>query len=221
MTTSDCVAAPSEEVTTALQAKHPPADQDEELPLPPDIDDTRLTVTEDDVLAAILAFPTGSAAGLDGVRPMHLRQLVSKNTAEAGRRLLGAITNLCNAAIVGNIPDTARQAFFSANLVALKKKDGGLRPIAVGSIYRRLAGKLVSKHMTSALSAQLRPVQLGVGTPLGCEAAVHAVREFTDDHTGHADHIILNWTSRTPSTLCTDLLYSVRCISASLLQRLS
>ncbi|KAK3880597.1 hypothetical protein Pcinc_014918 [Petrolisthes cinctipes] len=34
-------------------------------------------------------------------------------------------------------------------------------------------------------------MQLGVGTPLGCEAAVHAVREFTTTYDGHHEHIIV------------------------------
>ena len=62
----------------------------------------------------------------------------------------------------------------------LRKKSGGLRPIAVGSVYRRLPSRIVARHLASSLGAELRPIQLGVGTPLGCEAAVHATRRFVE-----------------------------------------
>ena len=60
-----------------------------------------------------------------------------------------------------------------------KKKSGGLRPITVGSVYRQLASRIGARHLASTLGAELRPTQLGVGTPLGCEAAVHGTRRFT------------------------------------------
>ena len=184
LTTSDCIAPSSDEVIEALRAKHPPATPITNHPELPDPEQHRLTVEEDDVRAAIRATPPGSAAGLDGLRPLHLSQLVAGFTAEAGRRLLSALTELCNLTIAGNIPEFAREAFFGASLTAIKKKDGGVRPIAVGSIHRRLASKILAKHMSSALATELQPVQLGVGVRMGCEAAVHAVRDFTDSHVG-------------------------------------
>ena len=76
------------------------------------------------------------------------------------------------------MPDYARGSFFGATLCALRKKDGGLRPIAIGSVYRRLASRIAAHHLTSVIGPELRPVQMGVGAPLGCEAAVHATRDF-------------------------------------------
>ena len=62
---------------------------------------------------------------------------------------------------------------------AFEKPDGGVRPIAVGSFYRRLAGKMAARHASSLLSSELSPVQLGVGTRGGCEALVHAFRQYS------------------------------------------
>ena len=42
----------------------------------------------------------------------------------------------------GKIPEAVRPAFYGANLIALSKKDGGVRPIAIGMGFRRLAGKI-------------------------------------------------------------------------------
>ena len=65
---------------------------------------------------------------------------------------------------------------FGASLCALRKKDGGIRPVAVGSFYRRLAGRIADKHASISTSNALLPIQLCVGVPQGCEAAVHACR---------------------------------------------
>ena len=189
LSSEDTVAPPSEEVLVALQSKHPPAPTDEDLG-DYELATTELSATESDVEAALLSFSPSSSAGLDGIRPMHLRQLTNRRVAEAGRRLLTALTALVNSAISGSIPDRVRETFFSARLVALKKKDGGLRPIAIGSTYRRLASKIVARNMAAAVAPQLRPVQLGVGTPLGCEAAVHAVRDFAERCSGVPGNII-------------------------------
>ena len=190
LTSPDSISHPSEETSAALRAKHPSAAPDEALPEPPEPGEHRLHVEEADVLHALKDTASGAAAGLDGLRPMHLVKLVAKDTAEAGRRLTSALTALINAAIAGDIPEHARQTFFSAHLVAIKKKDGGVRPIAIGSIYRRLASKILARRMSSALTSELKPVQLGVGVRMGCEAAVHAVREFTDIHTGTPDYVV-------------------------------
>ena len=45
--------------------------------------------------------------------------------------------------------------------------------------------------MFSALAAELQPVQLGVGVRMGCEAAVHSVRDHVDTHTETPDMAII------------------------------
>ena len=82
--------------------------------------------------------------------------------------------------LAGQVPDCVRDAFFSASLCALRKKSGGLRPIAVGSVYRRLPSRIGARHLASSLGPELRPTQLGVGTALGCEVAVHSTRHFIE-----------------------------------------
>ena len=105
----------------------------------------------------------GGGAGPDGMRPIYLQQMISPDTAEQGRRLLSALTSLINLALKGAIPDFARNAFYGASLIALNKKTGGIRPIAIGSIYRRLASKICARFAIGQLASQLEPTQLGVG----------------------------------------------------------
>jgi len=67
---------------------------------------------------------------------------------------------------------------YGAQLHGLRKNNGDLRPIAVGCTYRRLAAKVCLRPYISRLCELFQPSQLGVGTPRGCEAAVHATRSF-------------------------------------------
>ena len=97
--------------------------------------------TEGEVMAALRSFPRCSASGLDGLRPAHLIDLVGPRQAETGAELRKALTRLVNTALRGELPDFFVGTIFGASLCALQKKDVGLRPIPVGSLYRRLATK--------------------------------------------------------------------------------
>ena len=63
-------------------------------------------------------------------------------------------------------------------MIPLGKKGGGIRPITVGHTLRRLAAKCASSVILPSLGNLLAPLQLGCGTPVGCEAVVHAARQF-------------------------------------------
>ena len=58
------------------------------------------------------------------------------------------------------------------------KKDGGVRPIAIGCTLRRLVAKCACSQICNDMSAILSPLQLGYGTPRGAEAVVHAARTY-------------------------------------------
>ena len=100
------------------------------------------------------------------------------STAEAGLPLRRSITNLTNKILRGDVSDYAVRLLFSSNLTALKKKDGGIRPVAVDNVFRRLAVKGGSYAVSRAVSHELSPILLGVSVKGGAEAAVHAVRKF-------------------------------------------
>ena len=68
--------------------------------------------------------------------------------------------------------------FFGASVIALNKKDGGVRPIAVGCILRCLVAKLACMSISKCMGTTLAPVQLGYGTSNGAEAAVHSASIF-------------------------------------------
>ena len=135
-----------------------------------------LQVTETELIAATKSFPAGSAGGPDSILPQHILDLT--NNQEAGPALVTSLTTFINMLLAGRSPDTVIPVFFGGSLIALEKKCGGIRPIAIGYTLRRLAAKCANTHVLHTIGAKLLPEQLGLGTPGGCEAAVHATRRF-------------------------------------------
>ena len=177
LTTDDSIADRNEDTERALREKHPSRSNSSELP-PEQQDIQPLQAAAESVLAALSSMPAGSGAGLDGLRPKHLQDLTAKSALESGRRLLTSLAKLANVLLSGGVPDFARGALFGASLCALRKKDGGIRPIAVGSVLRRVTAKMASKYASELMASTFKPKQLGVGVPGGCEAAIHSAREF-------------------------------------------
>ena len=111
----------------ALSSLHPAAPADRR-PTPSTVVPP-FQVLPDIVRKAIQSFPSGSAAGSDGFRPQHLKDLVVG--AADDNPLLVAIVDLVNLLLEGKTPLPVREASFGATLLAITKKQGGIRPIAV------------------------------------------------------------------------------------------
>ena len=129
-------------------------------------------------MTAIRTFPPGSAGGPDGIRPQHIVDMVCCRVN--GPALLIAITAFVNMLLDGKCSPAVTPILFGGTLMALEKKTGGIRPIAIGYTLRRIAAKCANAHATAVLADYLQPLQLGVGTPGGCEAAVHATRRYME-----------------------------------------
>jgi len=164
-------------------------------------------VDESEVRRAILSFPAGSAGGPDGLRPQHIRDMLM--CQEAGAEFLSALTDFVNLVLAGRCPADAVPVFFGGRLMALNKKTGGIRPIAVGFTLRRLTSKCANTFGIKRLSPFFYPQQLGVGTPGGCEAAVHPARRYIE--TLPRDHVLvtLDFTNAFNRIHRNEMLYSV------------
>ena len=134
------------------------------------------------------SFPRGSAGGPDGIRPQHLLDLTSASAERGGHLLISALTSFVSHVANGNTPESVRPYVFGATLIPLAKKDGGIRPIAVGQTLRRVVAKCMRGRVMHSVGGDLAPLQLGCGVPLGCEAAAHATRQFL--HHMPPDHVI-------------------------------
>ena len=111
------------------------------------------------------------------------------STSGAGDSLLESVTDFINLMLAGRVPERVRPILFGGRLTALKKKYGGLRPIAIGYTWRRLAAKVCCKHVSERAAALLSPRQLGFGVQRGAEGAAHATRCYFNNLT--EDKIII------------------------------
>ena len=73
----------------------------------------------------------------------------------------------------GEVPEAVRPHVRGASIMALRKPNGSLRPIAVGETIRRLTSKIAEDFISERARVVLEPLQLGVKTPNGCEAIIH------------------------------------------------
>ena len=76
------------------------------------------------------------------------------------------------------MPAPISKFFFGATLIALRKKDGGVRPIAVGCVMRRMISTAASHEVRERAAKLLSPRQIGIGIADGATAAAHAARRF-------------------------------------------
>ena len=112
------------------------------------------------------------------MRPQHLKDLLLGIPDE--HPLLIAISELTNLQHRGHTPSAVRNTLFGAKLLAIRKKTDGLRPIAVGYLWRRLTAKVACSHVKETAATPLAPRQLGFGIAGGAEPTVRAARRYVD-----------------------------------------
>ena len=169
---SEGLASPNEDVYKEMLSKHPQASQPA-LPEGPPPQPPKLS--ESAILKGARSFPTGSAPGPSGLRPSHLREAVNCPSPDRANRVLFTLTSFVNLLAAGLTPISIRPHLCGATLLASKKKSGGLRPIAVGEVLRRLTSKCLAASARSEVLNRLLPHQLGVGVKGGCETIIHSV----------------------------------------------
>ena len=173
--TSDGLAQASAEVYKEMLAKHPQVNPPPTptAPAPPPVQ-----VAEVDVFKALKSFPNGSAPGPSSFRANHFKEAVICPSPDRANNAVQALPEV--------VPHIC-----GASLFACKKKGGGLRPIAVGEILRRLTSKCISRVVQAEAFSVLTPLQVSVGVPVGCEAIVLAVAHVQEDANIHPEE---RWT---------------------------
>ena len=71
--------------------------------------------------------------------------------------------------------------FTAARWIALPKKAGGVRPIAMGDTLHRLAAKCIHSAVLSSVSTHLLPLQVGVQVPNAAEILARKVKLWARD----------------------------------------
>jgi len=176
LNSDDTIAPHDSETLSSLIDKHPDHPAPCNFPSRPDKIQIQ-PIEESELLKAIFSFFSGSAGGIDSLRPQIWKDLLWKKNGVNRERLIRALTGFINFISEGKIPDKIRPLFLSATLTALRKKRGGIRPVAVENLWRRLIAKIVTHRLNPSLVEYLSPLQLGVGKN-GTEAGAHAARLY-------------------------------------------
>ena len=108
----------------------------------------------------------------DYLTAQHLCDILASASASWRLPLLTLLTSSWTVTYLCNY-----KKFLWGRLIALQRKDRGIRPIAVGYALRCFAAKYANSHVIKRRRAELQPVQVGAG---GCEEAAHAVRSLVD-----------------------------------------
>lgn len=170
-----------------LKIKHPFV----QAPSLPDIplDHHHLVVSQFVVLDMIKSFPRGTSCRQDGLRAQHLMDCLSGSVVAISDELVTSITQVMNLFLVGRCPRALGEYISSPPLTPLVKPGGGIRPIAVGTIWRRLVSKICAHLVGPYLDGYFGNLQFGVGVSGGSEAKLHAVNRFVE---GHGDEVGLS-----------------------------
>ena len=116
------------------------------------------------VESALRSFPRDSAAGPSGLRAQHMMDALAP--AHRGT-VLEQLAAAVQVAVRGEALEAVAPHMAGATLLGLVTDGGGVRPIAVGEVFRRLVGKVLCKAVREAAREYFEPVQVGVGMPLG------------------------------------------------------
>ena len=183
----------NEETLTALKQKHPEASgvveetllQGPIKPIHPIVFDI---IDENLILKAAKA--TKGGAGPSGMDADGWRKvLVSRVYGDAGKDLRRAYAKFVKVLCVKEIEDASLEAYLGCRLVPLNKNPG-LRPIGVGEVLRRIAGKVVMFAAKKDVMESCCDVQMCSGHEAGCEAAIHAMKSIFEGEEAES------WSSR-------------------------
>ena len=168
------------ETFTILANKHP-VKNSPNIPRISESDSVKL-LGNFDVKDCIRSFPTGTACGPSGLRIEHL---LNACEAPLSVNIIGTIKKFLNVLLSRKAPVEAAPYFAGASLTALIKSDVGsqldIRPIAVGEVLRRLAGKCICKQLVEKAHGILTPHQFGVACPGGVEQVIHHMRATVEE----------------------------------------
>ena len=170
----------AENLLPQLLNKHPQLDTPEISPA--GACPRALQITPKDVEAALKSFKHGSAGGPSQYSSDLLKGIFNLSDEELRVRFLDSLTAVVNVLLAGDASRLIAPFISSANLIPLSKKDGGIRPIAVGEVLRRIVSKCAFSAVKTKAVNIFGSLQLGIGVPNGCEAIIHFVKTFFGEH---------------------------------------
>ena len=136
------------------------------------------TIDERKILAAALR--TKGSAGPSGVDANVFRRMIcSKNFGPQAKSLREEIALLCKNMLTEFYDPSLIAPLTACRLIPLSKgPSGGIRPIGVGEVLRRIMGKVVASTLKEQIKEAAGPLQTCASHGAGAEAAIHSMREI-------------------------------------------
>lgn len=150
-----------------------------------------LSLKESTTLAALRKVRKRTAAGpfadyTDYLRHFALQQTNDETGQSNSRPYFSLFLKTMQILASGNLPPKIARTFRATYFVALHKDKtdlSKLRPIGVGTAYRRLMGSIIMRHMSHDFASYLTPQgQLGVGIRGGLDTLVHLTQVMLDKY---------------------------------------
>ena len=164
------------EVTGSLIDKHPPSARPVNLSDFGNASSSLVPLTDVSTIEkCIHSFHRLSGGGPSGLRPIHIKNCL---TTVHRDEVLERCTALVNTLAKGEAPVSLAPFLAGASLTALPKKDDGIRPVAVGEVWRRLTAKSLCSAYKEQSSSFFFPHQIGVGQTLGTEVGLETARQW-------------------------------------------
>ena len=161
-----------------MRDKHPAAVQPVDMSSFGNASSSLVPVADVDLVeSCILSFHRLSGGGPSGLRPIYLKNCFS---TEYRDDMLERITSLINILAKGEAPTCMAPFLAGATLTALPKKDDGMRPVAVGEVWRRLTAKCLCNSFKEQASSFFFPLQIGVGQTLGTKIGLETIRRWCE-----------------------------------------
>ena len=165
------VAPMNEETVEALRRLHPQSP-------PPNIEKkeegTSFKIDFQLLQQVMRSFPKGTACGASGLRAQHIIDLLGTKNKKFAVTFVALLQNLAD----GKAPASLAPLLASAPLLALLKKDGSIRPVAIGEILRRIVSKCALRSVMGEAVEYLGPMQTGIGTQNATESILIGLNDI-------------------------------------------
>ena len=165
----------------SLQRLHPPAMN--ELPsfveqFVPDTD-CLISIPHDSDLCSSVIFKSHYKVtpGVDKLRNEHLRALLGTHDSVEEIKFKANLNWLIETILHNDLPMAVSRFLVVNEIIPIPKEDGGLRPVAIGETYRKIAAAVMINHLGDAPAKFLGDSNFGVlRNESGMEAIIHSVR---------------------------------------------
>ena len=165
--------APGRRVLDVLKEKHPaPVDAQPDILLPggPDPPEPVLYDKITPAMIRRLASRLSGAARPSALDSAAWRRMMTSYDG-ASDSLCGVLSRAAKCICTETLDETCLRPFLAARLIPLDKQPG-VRPIAIGEVFRRVICKAIMSAIERDVLLAVTPYQLCVGIPSACEVAV-------------------------------------------------